>query len=86
MIFYASYAFGVVLFMCELGQRLGCAFEQVGDEIESFEWNLFSREIQKKLPLIFMVAQEPVLLECFGSTSGNRDTFKKVSLAGNNCY
>lgn len=78
---YATYAFGNMSILCELGQRLSDAFEEVGDEIEAFEWDLFPHEIQKLLPVMMMVGQQPVTLECFGSTSGTRETFKKVCLS-----
>lgn len=79
-ILYACYAFGVALFICELGQRLTNAFGEIGDVIADFDWYLFSFEIRKLLPTLLMVAQQPVALECFGSISGSRDTFKTVSL------
>lgn len=82
-IFYAFYAFGIVIIICELGQRLTNAFEEIGDVIDEFEWNLFSLEIQKILPTILMVVQQPVELRYFGSTSGLRETFKKVCLMKN---
>lgn len=78
MVFYASYAFGVIFFICKLGQRLTDAFGEIGVVIESFQWNLFSLEVQKLLIIILMVEQQPVYIECFGSTSGIRETFKKV--------
>lgn len=81
MTFYASYAFGVVLFMCEIGQQLTNAFETIEDTFEAFHWYLFPLETKKMLLLIIMVTQEPVVMQCFGSTSGTRDTFKKVSLS-----
>ena len=80
IIVYASYAFGVVLIICELGQRLTNAFEEICDTIENFDWYLFPLEIQQILPILLVGTQEPVVLECFGSISGTRDTFKKVSL------
>lgn len=79
-IFYAGYAFGVVFIICELGQRLTDAFEEINDEIDRFEWYLFPSEIQRMLPTIMISAQQPVVLECFGSIAGSRETFKRVSL------
>lgn len=79
-IFYASYAFGIMLFICELGQRLNNAFVEIGDEIELFQWNLFPIEIQKMLPTVLVATNRPIVLEFFGSISGTRETFKEVSL------
>ena len=77
---YVVYAFGVVLIICELGQQLSNAFEEIGDKIEDFDWYTFPLEIQRYLPNLLMAAQQAVVLECFGSISGSRDTFKKVCL------
>ena len=78
-IVYACYAFGVVLIICELGQRFGDAFLEIADTIEDFDWYLFPLELQTLLPILLAAAQQRVALECFGSISGSRDTFKKVS-------
>lgn len=74
----ALYAFGVVFVICELAQRLTNAFEEIYDEIVAFEWNLFSIEMQRLLPTLLIGTQRPVILECFGSISALRETFKKV--------
>lgn len=78
-IFYASYAFGIILIICELGQRLTNACAQKADEIGKLEWYLLSREIQRMLPIILIGTQQPIELECFGGVTGIRETFKKVS-------
>lgn len=77
-IVYACYAFGVVLIICELGQRLTNAFDVIGDTIGDFNWYLFPFDIKKLLPNLLMAAQQRVVLECFGSISGTRETFKYV--------
>lgn len=77
--FYAFYGFGLVFVVCELGERLTNAFEQIEYEIEKSDWYLFSHEIQRLLPIILIVSQQPVELECFGSVNGRRETYKKVS-------
>lgn len=78
VIFYASYAFGMILIICELGQRLTDAFEQVANKIKNIKWYLFSPEIQRLLPILIMVSQKPIVVQCFGNISGIRKTFKKV--------
>lgn len=40
-IFYVTYAIGIVLIICELGQRLKDAFGEIEIVIKGFEWNLF---------------------------------------------
>lgn len=80
---YACYAFGVILIICELGQRMSDAIEGIWDTIDDFDWYSFPHDIQRFLPYLLIAAQRPVVLKCFGSTSGSRNTFKKVSLT--NC-
>ena len=77
-IFYACYAFGMVFMICELGQRISNAFEEIDDVIAQFNWYLFSDELKRMLPIILMNTQAPVVFECFGSISCSREAFKKV--------
>lgn len=76
--FEASYAFGVMLMACELGQRTNLAFAECGDMIDQFEWYLFSMKIQRILPMILHFTQQPLQVICFGSKASDRDTFKSV--------
>lgn len=73
------YAIGVVFAFYEFCQRLTNAFDEIDDEFQTFDWYLYPHEIQRMLPTVLMVIQEPVVIECFGSTYGLRDTFKKVN-------
>ena len=73
-------AFGTVLAICECSQYVSNAFEEIDDEIETFDWYLYSHKLQRMLPIILMAAQQPVELNYFGSFSAVRETFKKVSL------
>lgn len=79
IIFYATYSFGAVFIMCELGQRITDTFEETCDTILAFEWYLFPYEIQKVLPTLWIGTQQPVAFECFGGISAVRETFKKVN-------
>lgn len=78
LILEAMYAFGVLIIACELGQRINLAFEECNDMIDQFEWYLFPVEIQRLLPLLWLVAQQPIEIVCFGSKACDRDTFKQV--------
>lgn len=64
--------------ICELGERLIIAYDEMGCEIERFNWYLFSIEIQRILPIVMIGAQESVRVRCFGSISTNRVAFKQV--------
>lgn len=72
--------FGIILVFisCELGQRMGDAFEEIGITIGEFDWYLFPIKIQRMLPMIIADAQQPVEVECFGSIACTRETFRKV--------
>lgn len=63
----AFHGFAAVFLACELGQRVSSAFERTSLRIEQFDWHLFASESKRILPIIMVVAQEPVTLECFGS-------------------
>lgn len=65
---------------CEFGQQFSDAFEEVNDKIEAFDWYLFPSELQRMLPMIMVVAQQPVELKCFGSISAVREISKKVGI------
>lgn len=78
-IFYSSYAFGIVFISCEVGQRLCDAFEDINDTIELLDHYRFSMKIKRMLPTIMITAQETVFIECFGSITCVRESFKKVS-------
>lgn len=78
---YAFYAFGMALICCELGERFSNCYSEIPEKICQFEWYLFTPELQKILPIMMIVAQQPVEIECFGSISCSRETFKKVQFA-----
>lgn len=61
-----------------LGEEVRSEFMMLNFTIGQFNWHLFSYEIQKILPIIIMNAQQPVLIEWFGSISCVREVFKKV--------
>lgn len=78
-IFYTSYAFGMVFMICELGQRMSNAFEEIEGVIVQFNWYLFPDKLKQMLPIILMNAQDQVAFECFGSIICSREAFRKVS-------
>ena len=63
MILYSSYVFGVELVVCEFGQHLTDAFNEINDLIVTFDWHLFPHKLQQMLPVILMVAQLPAIRE-----------------------
>lgn len=76
---YVCAAFIEVLTICELAQR-GCdTFNDIQKIFAQLNWYLLPNEVHRVLPVITNVIQQITEIKCFGSTSCNRDTFKKVS-------
>lgn len=76
---YAGYAFGLVFVVCELCQRASYFFIEINSSIDILDWYLFPINVQKIMPTLLIMAQQPVEIECFGSIVCDRDTFKRVS-------
>ena len=72
-------AFAMVFIACEIGQRMNDAFDKIDFTIDQSDWYLFPIGVQRMLPTIIAVAQQPVSLECFGSITCTREVFKNVS-------
>lgn len=80
-IFEAFWSIGGIFFYCEFGERLGQLFVTVDDAIYQLDWYLFPAKIKRMLPTLIVNVQQPTEIECFGSISCCRDSFKQVSLA-----
>lgn len=78
LIYDVIIAFTLVFISCELCQRLSNAFSDFDDIIIQYKWYLFPIELKQMLPMVMIVAQKPVLIECFGDIACCRDVFKKV--------
>lgn len=76
----ASYAFGSVLIICEMGQRMSYAFDEIGDMIWHLDWYSYSNKLQRMLPTVMMAAKQPVAVKFFGSLSCSRDSLQKALL------
>lgn len=75
------FAFATVFIACEMGHRLSSSFEEMIDStIDHFDWYLFPNEMKRVLPMIMLMAQQPVSLECFASIRCAREVFKNVSI------
>lgn len=72
--------FGLLFFTCETGERFKTGFDDISDEIDQFSWYAFPTEVKRLLPIIILIAQQPVAVECFGSIMCLRESFRKVSL------
>ena len=65
----ACIAFGTLFIACELSQRVENAFSEIADDMDQLDWYLLPNELKQTLPLVMLMVQEPVTLECFGSIS-----------------
>lgn len=81
-IFEINYAFGALLMTCELCQRINLTFDECSEMIEQLQWYLFPPEIQRIFPTILNFAQQSIEINCFGSMTSDRETFKYVRILG----
>lgn len=81
MVFEFIYAFGILLVVCELSERIVNAFGELSGVIDQCDWHLYPVEIQKLLPFLIMNTSKPIAIEYFGSLTCSRSSFKKVSRA-----
>lgn len=63
---------------CEFGEGVRAQFEQVDELIYECDWYEFPLEIQRILPTVFLLGQQPVLLKGFANLICTREAFKKV--------
>lgn len=74
----AFYAICIIFIICEFGERLTIAYDEMNCQIEQFDWYLFPIEIKRLLPILMIDAQQRVELQCFGTLSASRESLKKV--------
>lgn len=79
MLIMAIAAFGLLFFTCEVGERATAEYIIPKDMIAQFKWYSFPIEVQRILPIIFIIVQDPAYMGCFGSIKCLRESFKKVS-------
>lgn len=84
LILYTCYAFGIVFMICESGQQISNFFGEIDDVIAQTNWYLFSDEMKLLLPTIIINSQQPVVLQCIGTMTCNREAFKQVRSSENN--
>ena len=82
-IFSGFWATNLVLAACELGQRFSDTFCEIEYSIADLHWYFLPINIQRMLPTITVYAQEPFVVNFFGSVVCCRDQFKKVRLSLN---
>lgn len=69
----------LIFIYCELGHRVNEAFDGPYDAICQLDSYLYAMEIQQMLPVIILIAQQPIDLCGYGNFSCSRARFKSVS-------
>lgn len=73
------YLFAPIFGVCEFGERLYGTFEEINAVYNQFAWYSFPYNVQQMLPILIMVAQNPIELRVFGSIACGRITLQNVS-------
>lgn len=66
-----------LFYICDFHQQMSNAFDEINDKIVQMSWYRFPNEINRMLPMILMVTQQPVEFRFFGSISCSRETLKR---------
>lgn len=74
-----SCSLAFIFLVCNLGHRIGKAFDQIDSTISKLQWFKFSIEINRMLPILIIGAQQPVELHVFGSASCTYENFQTAS-------
>lgn len=77
--FAGIWALGLVFAACELSQRISNAFNDVYDALSQVDWYLLPTELQRHLIPIMMYAQQPIIIQFFGSISCSREQCQRVN-------
>lgn len=72
-------SFVIIYGVCEFGEKMTGAFEEINDAYDRFAWTVFPHDVQTLMPILIMAAQKPIELRVFGSISCGRITFRNVS-------
>lgn len=67
-----------VLMVCFLGQYVNDAFEEIESEIYQLDWYRFPVGMWPSVSIFLVGIQQTTSLKVYGSTSCDRETFKKV--------
>lgn len=73
-----TWSFALIFIICEFGEKVSQAFEEIEYKFGQFDWYLFPSNICKMLPIFISIANKPVSPAVFGSISCCREAFKNV--------
>lgn len=72
------WSLAISFLLYEFGERTCNEFNEFSNGIGQLNWHLFPIEIQRMLPTVLSVAQQPVLIRGFGNFAYLRESFKRV--------
>lgn len=72
------WAFGVIFFYCEIGERVTTAFEEFNDELGSCDWYSFPIDLQRTLSTVMMYTQKHAIIHGYANTPCTRFALSKV--------
>lgn len=79
LILSGTFGLAAVFIACELAHRLTDAFNGIGHTADQLDWYLFPIEVKRMLPMVIVIAKQPVTIACFGNIICSREVFKNVS-------
>lgn len=59
----AFWAFGMILFYCEIGERVTTAFDEFERELCTCDWYSFPIDLQRTLLTVMMYSQKPAIIQ-----------------------
>lgn len=71
-------SFGPIFLFCEVGEQLCSRSDLVCDAFFKLNWYSFPHQVQRMMPIIIVIAQNPSRLVADGAAACSRDKFKKV--------
>lgn len=78
--FELIYSSIIISSICESGENVCVAFEQIKDALDQFDWHLLPHKNMKMIPTIYIATQTPAEIDIFGSIACNRQLLKMVSV------
>lgn len=79
-------SFSFIFIICECGEKVCNAFNEINKEIDKLDWYLFPIEIQRNLPMLIIISQKPVIIQGYGNIWYNREAFKNAALIINSFF
>lgn len=73
------WAFVLVFFANEIGQRFSDTYENIEREIGQLKWYYYPTKLKQRFPILIFNVQQPIAIQFFGSAVCGRAQFQKVS-------